>query len=277
MAFGRPQGALQLERVVVGVPGSDRLTLKGVSLTLAAGEFLGVIGPSGAGKSTLAKVITGITAPRAGAVRLDGIERSQRDPDELGTRVGYLPQDLQLFGGTVRQNIARLASDPIDDAAVLRAAMMAGVHEAILRLPDGYDTDIGEAGALLSAGQRQHLALARALYGDPCLVVLDEPNSNLDSAAEDALLKALEQARSQGVTLVVVSHRPGILQAADKLLMLRNGVVELFGPRAQVMRQLAAAAAAPASGVSAMGSVAAVRSTAEPATQPKLQVVQGEN
>jgi PrtD family type I secretion system ABC transporter len=277
MAFGRPQGALQLERVVVGVPGSDRLTLKGVSLTLAAGEFLGVIGPSGAGKSTLAKVITGITAPRAGAVRLDGIERSQRDPDELGTRVGYLPQDLQLFGGTVRQNIARLASDPIDDAAVLRAAMMAGVHEAILRLPDGYDTDIGEAGALLSAGQRQHLALARALYGDPCLVVLDEPNSNLDSAAEDALLKALEQARSQGVTLVVVSHRPGILQAADKLLMLRNGVVELFGPRAQVMRQLAAAAAAPASGVSAMGSVAAVRSTAEPAAQPKLQVVQGEN
>ncbi|MCX7271668.1 MAG: ATP-binding cassette domain-containing protein, partial [Burkholderiales bacterium] len=166
MSFGRPRGALQLERVVVGVPGSERLTLKGVSLTLAAGEFLGVIGPSGAGKSTLAKVITGIVAPRAGSVRIDGIEHSQRDPDELGAHVGYLPQDLQLFGGTVRQNIARLTNGPIDDAAVLRAATMAGVHEAILRLPDGWDTDIGEAGALLSAGQRQHLALARALFGD---------------------------------------------------------------------------------------------------------------
>ena len=277
MAFGRPRGALQLERVVVGVPGSERLTLKGVSLSLAAGEFLGVIGPSGAGKTTLAKVITGIVAPRAGSVRIDGIEHSQRDPDELGAHVGYLPQDLQLFGGTVRQNIARLANGRIDDAAVLRAATMAGVHEAILRLPDGYDTDIGEAGALLSAGQRQHLALARALYGDPCLLVLDEPNSNLDSAAEEALLKALEQARGQGVTLVVISHRPGILQAADKLLMLRNGVAELFGPRAQVMRQLAAAAAPPVSAAPAVGAVTTVRSAAEPATQPKLQVVQGEN
>ncbi len=261
MPMPAPTGRLLLDRVVVSAPGSERLTLKGVSFNLDAGEFLGIIGPSGAGKSTLAKTIVGIVRPRSGSARLDGVDLGSWHSDDLGAHVGYLPQDVQLFSGTVRDNIARFDANA-DAAAVVQVAELVGLHEAILQLPNGYDTDIGDAGALLSAGQRQHLGLARALYGDPRLLVLDEPNSNLDSVSEEALLKTMDEAKKRGITLVVITHRPSILRAADKLLMLRNGAVELFGPRAQVMRKLAPGAT--------------THKESEPATQPKLQVIQGE-
>jgi PrtD family type I secretion system ABC transporter len=238
MSMPVPAGRLQLDRLVVAAPGSERLTLKGISFALEPGEFLGIVGPSGAGKSTLAKAIVGIVAPKSGSARLDGVDLATWHSDDLGAHVGYLPQDVQLFSGTVRANIARL-SDQVDDQAVLQAARMVGLHETILQLPKGYDSEIGEAGALLSAGQRQHLGLARALYGNPRLLVLDEPNSNLDSVSEEALLKTMDEAKKKGITLVVITHRPSILRAADKLLMLNQGTVELFGPREQVMRKLA--------------------------------------
>lgn len=261
MAMPTPKGHLQLDRVIVLAPGSDRLTLKGISFSLEPGEFLGIIGPSGAGKSTLAKSIVGIIAPKSGSARLDGVDLSSWHSDDLGAHIGYLPQDVQLFSGTVRGNIARL-DDNADAQAVLQATEMVGLHQAILQLPNGYDSDIGEAGALLSAGQRQHLGLARALYGNPKLLVLDEPNSNLDSVSEEALLHTMDEAKKKGITLVVITHRPSILRAADKLLMLNNGVVELFGPRAQVMRKMMPTAPA--------------QKAVEPVLQPKLQVVQGE-
>jgi ABC-type multidrug transport system ATPase subunit len=217
------------------------MILKGVSFQLGAGEFLGVIGPSGAGKTTLAKVLVGILQLRGGDARLDGAELSSWHPDDLGRHIGYVPQDVQLFPGTVRENIARMAreSDPDD---VIHAAKLAGVHETVLALPDGYDTDIGEAGYLLSAGQRQHIALARAFYGDPSILVLDEPNSNLDSVSESALVRALSAAKERGITLVVVTHRPNILEAADKLLLLRDGSVELYGPRVEILTRMQQAA-----------------------------------
>jgi PrtD family type I secretion system ABC transporter len=261
MTLPTPAGRLQLDRVVVAAPGSDRLTLKGVSFSLESGEFLGIVGPSGAGKSTLAKVMVGIIAPKAGGARLDGVDLASWHSDDLGAHVGYLPQDVQLFSGTVRENIARLSANA-DAQAVLQAAQMVSLHDTILQLPKGYDSDIGEAGALLSAGQRQHLGLARALYGNPRLLVLDEPNSNLDSVSEDALLKTMDEAKKKGITLVVITHRPSILRAADKLLMLNNGAVELFGSREQVMRKLMPGKAAP--------------KVAEPGLQPRLQAVQGE-
>jgi PrtD family type I secretion system ABC transporter len=242
MSLPTPEGRLQLDRVVVAAPGSDRLTLKGVSFSLESGEFLGVVGPSGAGKTTLAKLIVGIITPRNGSARLDGVDLASWHPDELGQYVGYMPQDVQLFAGTVRQNIARLNQDS-DPDAVIEAAKMVGVHEMILQLPQGYDSDIGDFGSLLSAGQRQHLALARAVYGNPRLLVLDEPNSNLDSVSEEALLKALDEVKSKGATIVVITHRPSVLHAADKMLLMRDGQVELFGSRAQVMAQLAPPAA----------------------------------
>jgi PrtD family type I secretion system ABC transporter len=242
MSLPTPEGRLQLERVIVTAPGTDRLTLKGVGFSLEPGEFLGVVGPSGAGKTTLAKLLVGILVPKSGSARLDGVDLASWHPDELGRHVGYLPQDVQLFAGTVRENIARLSRDN-DPEAVIEAAKKVGMHESILQFPNGYDTHIGDAGALLSAGQRQHLALARAMYGNPRLLVLDEPNSNLDSVSEEALLRALDAAKKEGITIVVITHRPSILHAADKMLMLRNGVVEMFGARSQIMQQLTAAAA----------------------------------
>lgn len=242
MSLPTPEGRLQLERVIVTAPGTDRLTLKGVGFSLEPGEFLGVVGPSGAGKTTLAKLLVGILVPKSGSARLDGVDLASWHPDELGRHVGYLPQDVQLFAGTVRENIARLSRDN-DPEAVIEAAKKVGMHEAILQFPNGYDTNIGDAGALLSAGQRQHLALARAMYGSPRLLVLDEPNSNLDSVSEEALLRALDAAKKEGITIVVITHRPSILHAADKMLMLRNGVVEMYGARSQIMQQLTAAAA----------------------------------
>lgn len=239
MPLPTPEGRLQLERVIVMAPGTDRMTLKGIGFSLEPGEFLGVVGPSGAGKTTLAKLLVGILKPKNGSARLDGVDLASWHPDELGRHIGYLPQDVQLFAGTVRENIARLSRDN-DPDAVIDAAKKVGMHETILQLPNGYDTDIGDAGAILSAGQRQHLALARAMYGNPRLLVLDEPNSNLDSVSEQALLRALEAAKKDGITIVVITHRPSILLGADKMMMLRNGVIEMFGSRSQIMEQLTA-------------------------------------
>ena len=231
-----PKGALKIERAVFGVKGLERPILRGVSFELAAGETLGVIGPSASGKSTLARLIVGVWKPASGTVRLDGADVAAWPRAELGPYVGYVPQDVELFGGTVAQNIARM-EEP-DAAKVVKAAQDAQVHELILRLPKGYDTEIGDGGSALSPGQRQRLALARALYGMPRLVVLDEPNANLDHEGDEALVRTLQRLRSEKVTVILVAHRPSLLVTADKLLVLRDGAVDLFGSRAEVMARV---------------------------------------
>ncbi len=233
----RPEGQLTVERVTFFPPGSESASLQGVSFSLAPGEALGVIGPSAAGKSSLARLLVGVWEPRLGHVRLDGADVYQWNREDFGQYVGYLPQDVELFAGTVKQNIARM-SEEIDDQKVIEAAKLAECHHLILRLPKGYDTQIGEGGQSLSAGQRQRIALARAFYGDIRLLVLDEPNSNLDTAGDRALMNALRHAKERGVTTVIVAHRPSILAEVDKLLLLNEGKVALFGPREDVMAKL---------------------------------------
>jgi PrtD family type I secretion system ABC transporter len=235
-----PIGVLRVEQLVFRLPKSERPILRGVSFSLEAGEALGVIGPSASGKSTLARLIVGVWKPAAGTVRLDGADVSAWPRERLGPYLGYLPQDVELFTGTVAQNIARLGEP--DAAAVIRAAQRAHVHELILRLPQGYDTEMGEAGAALSPGQRQRVALARALYGGPSgsprLVVLDEPNASLDHEGDEALLRALADLKAQHATVVIVAHRPSMLRGVDKLLVMNEGTVQLFGPRAEVLARL---------------------------------------
>ncbi|RLJ67620.1 type I secretion system permease/ATPase [Sulfurisoma sediminicola] len=239
-----PLGQLALERVAFGLGEPPRAIIKGVSLSLAAGEALGIIGPSASGKSTLARLIIGLMKPQSGAVRLDGADISAWPRERVGPFIGYLPQDVELFAGTVAANIARLGD--IDDDAVVAAAQRAGAHEMILRLPQGYDTQIGDDGAAISGGQRQRIALARALYGSPRLVVLDEPNANLDSEGELALIQALARLKGDGVTVVVISHRPLILGSVDKILVLRDGVAEALGPRQEIVAKLARSLPGPA-------------------------------
>jgi ATP-binding cassette subfamily C protein len=236
LALPRPTGCLTVEGLSFVLPGSVRPVLRGVSLDLQPGEVLGVIGPSGAGKSTLVRHLVGVLAPTAGAVRLDGADVGVWARGTLGQHVGYLPQDIELFADTVAANISRF--QPGDDDAVIRAARMAGVHELILRLPAGYDTEIGEGGAALSGGVRQRLALARAVYGEPSLVVLDEPGSNLDADGDAALDSCIRELKQRAVTVVLVSHRPGAIGIADKLLLIHDGAVALFGTRAEVMARL---------------------------------------
>jgi len=231
----QPKGRVEVERVTFSIPRTDRLIIKGVSFQLEPGEALGLIGPSAAGKSTLARLLVGIWRPNAGAVRLDGADVSTWPRESLGPHLGYLPQDVELFAGTVGENIARLGE--ADSEAIIRAARRAHAHGLITRLPKAYDPEIGEAGAVLSAGQRPRVALARALFGDPRLVVLDEPNANLDSEGEEALIKTLRELHGEGVTVVVISHRPTILGDMDKLLVLRDGLIEMFGPRDEVMER----------------------------------------
>ena len=231
-----PRGALKVERVVFGVKGVERPILRGVSLELGAGETLGIIGPSASGKSTLARLIVGVWRPGSGAVRLDGADVAAWPRADLGPHVGYVPQDVELFAGTVALNIARLGEP--DAAKVVQAAQAAQVHELILGLPKGYDTEIGDGGSSLSPGQRQRIALARALYGAPRLVVLDEPNANLDREGDEALLATLQRLKKEQVTVVIIAHRPSLLATADKLLLLREGSVDLFGPRAEVMSRV---------------------------------------
>jgi PrtD family type I secretion system ABC transporter len=231
-----PKGALSVERVVFGFRGQERPVIKQVSFQLEAGQMLAIVGPSAAGKSTLARLMVGLWKPNMGTVRLDGADIAAWPRARLGPYVGYLPQDVELFAGTVSQNIARMGE--VDSAAVIEAAKRANVHELVLRLPQGYDTHIGEGGMFLSAGQRQRVALARALYGSPKLVVLDEPNSNLDVEGEAALNDAIHRMKAEAVTLVIVTHRSRLLTAMDRILLLRDGVMEKFGPAAEVLARV---------------------------------------
>ncbi|MDB5751721.1 MAG: type secretion system ATPase [Ramlibacter sp.] len=245
MALPTPSGQLVAEAVVYRPPGSDRLVLSGVSLQLAAGESLAIVGPSGAGKSTLVRVLSGLWRPTAGTVRLDHVDLAQWDREELGPWLGYVPQDVELFAGTVAENIARLGD--VDSEQAVLAARRAGVHELILTLQDGYDTLIDPSGGLLSPGQRQRIALARALYGDPKLLLLDEPNSNLDGVGEQALSDALKALRGK-VTVVVVTHRGNLIQQMDKLLVLEAGKVKDFGRVTEVLARIQPPAPARAPG-----------------------------
>jgi PrtD family type I secretion system ABC transporter len=235
MALPTPIGALHAHQLVFRAPQGERLILAGVSLSLEPGEALAIIGPSAAGKSTLVRLLTGVWKPSAGSVRLDQADLAQWPREELGPWIGYVPQDVELFPGTVAENIARLGE--VDAAQVVAAAQRAQVHELILSLPEGYDTMVDPAGAVLSPGQRQRIALARALYGDPKLVILDEPNSNLDGAGELALAETLKALRGQ-VTVVVVTHRTTLVQQVDKLLVLEAGKAQHYGTVAEVMRAL---------------------------------------
>jgi PrtD family type I secretion system ABC transporter len=236
-----PSGRVEVDRVIFSPAPLRAPLIKGVAFTLEAGESLGVIGPSASGKTTLIRLILGIWKPQAGVIRLDGADIARWDRDALGRHVGYLPQDVELFGGTVAENIARLG--PIDSEQVVAAARLAHAHEMILRLPDGYDTQIGEAGAILSGGQRQRIAFARALYGNPRLVVLDEPNANLDAQGEAALKAALGELKARGVTTIMVGHRPALMSQLDKLAVLNDGVLEAFGPSATILPRRHAVAA----------------------------------
>jgi PrtD family type I secretion system ABC transporter len=232
MKLPAPSGRLQVQALVYRPPQSERMILAGVSLSLEPGESLAIIGASGAGKSTLARLLTGLWKPNAGTVRLDHVDLAQWPREDLGPWLGYLPQDVELFSGTVAGNIARLGV--VDSEKVVRAAQRAGVHALILTLPDGYDTLIDDMGVMLSPGQRQRIALARALYGDPKLLVLDEPNSNLDGAGELALAEALKALSGQ-VTVIVVTHRSTLIQHMDKMLVLDAGRVQHYGSVAEVM------------------------------------------
>ena len=236
-----PVGRLDVEGVVFGLASGRPALIKSVRFSLEAGESLGLVGPSASGKTTLARLILGIWKPQAGTVRLDGADIAQWSRDALGPHVGYLPQEVALFSGSIAENIARLGA--VDSARVVEAAQLAHAHDMILRLADGYDTQVGEAGAALSGGQRQRIALARALYGNPRLVVLDEPNANLDAEGEAALKAALKELKARGVTLVVIGHRPGLMSQLDKLAVLKAGALEAFGSSAAILAPLRAVAA----------------------------------
>jgi ATP-binding cassette subfamily C protein len=236
MPLPAPNKSLGVEGVVVGSPGSREPIVTNVSFALSAGDGLGVIGPSASGKSSLVRALVGVWPLMRGAIRLDGATLDHWSPTALGPSIGYMPQGIELFDGTVAENIARFAEQP-DPARVVAAAQAAGAHEMILRLPQGYDTRTGEGAGSLSAGQRQRIALARALYGDPFLVVLDEPNSNLDAEGEAALTEAIKGVRARGGIIVVVAHRPSALAALDQVLVMRNGTVQAFGPRDEVLRK----------------------------------------
>lgn len=240
----RPQRSLQVNSVSVTAPRTERLVVNNISFQLAAGSAVAIIGPSGSGKSTFARALVGIVPALRGVIRIDGAALAQWDPGRLGEAIGYLPQDVALFSGTVAQNIARFAEAP-DPARIIAAAREAGVHDLILRLPNGYETEVGDGGSMLSGGQRQRVALARALYGDPFLVVLDEPNSNLDTEGEQALLQAIRRVRARGGILVIVAHRPTLLSAVDHLLVLNGGQMQAFGRTEAVLPLLTPRPAVP--------------------------------
>jgi len=229
-----PRGHLQVEQLYLRAPGGEEVILHGVNFELLPGTALGVIGVTGAGKTSLVRALVGLWPPAKGTVRIDDATLDQWSPEALGPHVGYLPQDVELFSGSIAENIARLDAEP-DGQAVVTAAQRANVHEMVLRLAEGYDTLVGEGGFALSAGQRQRIGLARALYGDPVFVVLDEPNSNLDAEGESALVNAIHQLKSNGATVVVAAHRPSAIGAVDQLLFLKDGKMAAFGPRDEVL------------------------------------------
>ena len=239
MALPTPAGKLTVEAVSYVHPGKTEPVLRNVSFTLEPGEALGLIGPSASGKTTLARLLLGNLEPRAGHVRLDGMDVAKWNPDDRGRHCGYVPQDVELFSGTVKANIARLAEG--DPEQIVAAAQLVGCHEMVLRFANGYDTAIGDGGSALSGGERQRIALARAVYGDPKLVVLDEANASLDAVGSEALVKALETLKQRKVTVIVIGHRPYVMQHVDKVLVLRPGQVQDFGPREQVFARLAEA------------------------------------
>ncbi len=236
MTLPDPIGAFQLDVAQVTPPGSKTPILRGITMSIAKGDVLGVIGPSGAGKSTFARALLGIWPTSSGTIRLDGAEIFNWNRDELGPFIGYLPQDIELFEGTISQNIARFGE--VNPEKVVAAAKMADVHELILRLADGYNTAIGANGGNLSGGQRQRIGLARALYGDPVVVVLDEPNSNLDEQGEIALGRTIQRLKANQVTVVVITHRNNVLNNVDKLLLLSDGQLSVYGPKDQVVAHL---------------------------------------
>jgi len=239
MALPPPSTSLVVEGLCVTPPGQQKVVVQDASFTLEKGQALGVIGPSASGKSSLARGVVGVWPAARGKVRLDGAALEQWTSEALGPHIGYLPQDVELFDGTVAENIARFVPDP-DPAKIIAAARAAGVHELILRLPDGYETRIGEGGTALSGGQRQRIALARALFGEPFLVVLDEPNSNLDAEGDEALTQAILGARARGAVVIVIAHRPAALQAVDLILAIANGRVQACGPKEEVLRKVLA-------------------------------------
>ncbi len=236
MELPAPKGELLLESVVVVPPNAKQPSLKGISLQVNKGDIVGVIGPSAAGKSSLARAILGLWPLVSGKVRLDVADISQWDKENLGQYIGYLPQDIELFEGTISENICRFSE--VDPNKVVSAAQMAGVHEMILRLPEGYDTLIGQGGATLSGGQRQRIGLARALYGDPVLVVLDEPNSNLDDVGEAALVESIKSLKAKDTTVILITHRPAILQVTNKLALMQQGLLQMYGNTNEVLQKL---------------------------------------
>ncbi|MDQ1422635.1 MAG: ATP-binding cassette, subfamily type secretion system permease/ATPase [Acidimicrobiaceae bacterium] len=244
-ALPRPARSLDVDQVAVVAPGGTKPVVANVRFALRTGQALGIIGPSGAGKTSLVRALVGIWRPVKGCVRLDGAALDQWDPDLLGQHVGFISQTIELFDGTISENIARMSVKP-DADAVLRAANAAGAHDMILRLPNGYDTPIGEGGEALSGGQRQRIALARALYGDPFLVVLDEPNSNLDVEGELALRQAIANLKTRGAIVVLIAHRPSVLAVCDHILVLANGEQKDFGSRDEIMQKMTRPVATPA-------------------------------
>lgn len=236
MQLPAPVGHVTVENLVMSAPGSKAPIIKGISFSAPAGAMVGIIGPSAAGKSTLARALMGVWAPQHGVVRLDGADIANWDKSELGPHLGYLPQDIELFEGSISDNIARFGV--VDSEKVVLAAKTAGVHEMILMLPSGYDTVIGSHGINLSGGQRQRIGLARAIYGSPRLIILDEPNSNLDEVGERALALALQQIKLTGATVFVIAHRTSILAQLDRLLVMNAGMISMYGPRDQVMAEI---------------------------------------
>lgn len=236
MPLPKPEGNILVENVVAGAPGGQVPILKGLSFAIQAGDVVGVVGPSASGKSTLARLLVGVWPAQAGKVRLDGADIFQWNKDELGPSIGYLPQDIELFEGTIAENIARFGD--MDSNQVIDAAQRAGVHEMILRFPQGYDTRLGPDGGMLSGGQKQRIGLARTLYGNPSLIVLDEPNSNLDDVGEAALVGAIRDLKARGKTVILITHRTNIINAVEKLMVLRDGMMQLYGPRDQVLAAL---------------------------------------
>jgi PrtD family type I secretion system ABC transporter len=264
MALPSPKRMLTVQGVAIVPPGGQRALVQEVSFAIEAGHGLGIIGPSGSGKSTLARSLVGAWRPAAGRVRLDGADLQQWAPDKLGLHIGYLPQDIELFAGTVAENIARFEPDA-DPEAVIAAARAAGVHDLIVTLREGYETQIGEHGTALSAGQRQRIALARALYRDPFLVVLDEPNSNLDAEGETALTQAILGVRKRKGIVIVVAHRPSALAGVDYVLAMSQGRAQAFGPKDEILAKvLTKAPAAAAVGGLVKGAAAALKIVPEP-------------
>jgi ATP-binding cassette subfamily C protein EexD len=236
MKLPAPKGEILLEQIVLVPPGAKQPSIKGITMGIASGDVVGIIGPSAAGKSSLGRAILGLWPLSNGKVRIDKADITQWNRDDLGDYIGYLPQDIELFEGTISENIARFGD--VDSKKVIAAAQKAGVHEMILRLPEGYDTKIGVGGATLSGGQRQRVGLARAIYNNPVLVVLDEPNSNLDDMGEKALVEAINHLKENNTTVIIITHKPNILQVVNKVAVISNGTLEMFGPSNEVFAKL---------------------------------------